>query len=192
MSVQQWQVEDCVIQECTALKVFSSTCSTGLIWTLEEKSTNKGASSEVLWALLQHLTPVCWGPGLQSSIMGREVSVHNLEPCQVYLKDIREVLQSLGRAVLVFSVCRDAFLSELLCHSHQVSGVWVTKTVRRNEKSHCFICIHPAKDTNWQHFLSIHIYQSLLALSWLPHTPPLKKSFWAFYPITAKWPLTSS
>lgn len=36
--------------------------------------------------------------------------------------------------VFVLSVRRDAFLSELLGHSHQVSGVWVAKTVRRNKK----------------------------------------------------------
>lgn len=37
------------------------------------------------------------------------------------------------------SVRRDAFLSELLCHSHQVSGVWVAETVGRNKKTkhHC-------------------------------------------------------
>lgn len=132
---QQWQVEDCVIQECTALKVFSSTCSTGLIWTLEEKQTNKGTTSGVMWALLQHLTPVCWGPRLQPSFKGRAVSEHNLEPSQVHCKDTRDVLQSLGRVIFMLSVRRDAFLSELLCHSHQVSGVWVAKTVRRNEKA---------------------------------------------------------
>lgn len=192
MLVQQWQVEDCVIQECTALKVFSSTCSTGLIWTLEEKSTNKGASSEVLWALLQHLTPVCWGPCHQPSFKGRAVSVHNLEPSQVYLKDIQEVLQSLGRVVLMFSVCRDAFLSELLRHSHQVSGVWVTKTVRRNEKAiTSSVSIQPRTLTD-----NISLAFTSISLHWpysqLPHTPPLKKSFWAFYPITSQWPPISS
>lgn len=35
----------------------------------------------------------------------------------------------------MLSVRRDAFLSELLCHSYQVSGVWVAKTVRRNKKA---------------------------------------------------------
>lgn len=35
----------------------------------------------------------------------------------------------------MLSVRRDAFLSELLCHSHQVSGVRVAKTVRRNKKA---------------------------------------------------------
>lgn len=37
--------------------------------------------------------------------------------------------------ISMLSVRRDAFLSELLCHSHQVSGVWVAKTVRRNKKA---------------------------------------------------------
>lgn len=33
----------------------------------------------------------------------------------------------------MLSVRCDAFLSKLLCHSHQVSGVWVAKTVKRNK-----------------------------------------------------------
>lgn len=55
---KQRQVQDCVIQECTALKVFSSTCSTGfnlkwqkiIIIIIMKKAT----SCEVMWALLQH------------------------------------------------------------------------------------------------------------------------------------------
>lgn len=51
------QVQDCVIQECTALKVYSSTCSIGfnLKWQkIIIIIMNKGTSCEVMWALLQH------------------------------------------------------------------------------------------------------------------------------------------
>ncbi|TNN82837.1 hypothetical protein EYF80_006794 [Liparis tanakae] len=44
---------------------------------------------------------------------------HNLEPSHVHCKDTRKVLQSLERVSALPSVCRDAFFSELLCHSHQ-------------------------------------------------------------------------
>lgn len=48
-----------------------------------------------------------------------------------------EVLQNPGRVFLFppSSLCCDPFLSELLCHSYQISGVWVAKAARRNKET---------------------------------------------------------
>lgn len=85
-----------------------------------------------MWALLQHQTPVCWGPYLLPTFRGRAVSETNPELSHVHHKDTQKVLEV--SVIFMLSVCHDAFLSELLSHSHQVSGVWVAKTVRRNNK----------------------------------------------------------
>lgn len=56
----------------------------------------------------------------------------------------------------------DPFLSQLLCHSHQVSGVWVTKTAKRQKKRakirHFFYTFTPGM---WRPFLNARLALSV-------------------------------
>lgn len=131
---QLWQVEDCVIRECAALKVFSSTCRTGLSWTLEENEQTKEQQENDVGSAAALNT--CLPRVLSSAILyGRAAQSQSTT-----WRGVMSTSRTLGKShkvleesvMFLLSVRRNALLSELFRHSHQVSGVWVSKTVRRN------------------------------------------------------------
>lgn len=78
--------------------------------------------------LLQHL---CLAKGVWCPVSGGQSQQNHLEGAAdaagaVLTKKSYKVLEV--TVISMLSVRRDALLSELLSHSHQVSGVWVAKT----------------------------------------------------------------
>lgn len=89
-------------------------------------------------------------------------------------KDTRgESYNALEESCRGLSVRRDAFLSELLGHSHQVGGVWVAKTVGTHSEDKC---LH---ETRWDrhahtHTLSVGIHPQLKR----PYVPARPAPYW--------------
>lgn len=113
--------------------LFFFTCSMGSGWPLEgnEQTREQLLNWFGLWCSIKHLpdegvvlSHLVKDGQSQSTTCSGALSVEKTP------RKSHKVLE----VTFMLSVSRDALLSEFLCHSHQVSGVWVSKTVRRKIK----------------------------------------------------------
>lgn len=112
-----------VVEECPALRVFSPTCSTGFIWGLDGKEQRNHERSDLSAAAALNVS------------LRRALSSDILRRTGKTLGKSCKILEEWGFFPLP-SLCRDPFLSELLCDSYQIGGVWVAEAVgRKKEKS---------------------------------------------------------